>query len=82
MVDYAFIFPENDPTAFLEVLRPDIHVKGGDYLPEQLPEKNIVEKHGGKIVIVPFTAGLSTTSIVKKLSPHNLEFLSGKRFLL
>jgi len=39
MVDYAFIFPENDPTAFLEVLRPDIHVKGGDYLPEQLPEK-------------------------------------------
>ncbi len=67
MVDYTFIFPENDPIAFLEILKPDIHVKGGDYTPEQLPEKSIVEKHGGKIVIVPFTSGLSTTSIVKKI---------------
>lgn len=67
MVDYTFIFPENDPIAFLEVLKPDIHVKGGDYTPDQLPEKSIVEKHGGKIVIVPFTTGLSTTSIVKKI---------------
>lgn len=67
MVDYTFIFPENDPIAFLDVLKPDVHVKGGDYTPEQLPEKSIVEKHGGKIVIVPFTAGLSTTSIVKKI---------------
>jgi glycerol-3-phosphate cytidylyltransferase len=67
MVDYTFIFPENDPIAFLEVLKPDIHVKGGDYTPEQLPEKSIVEKHGGKIVIVPFAAGHSTTSIVKKI---------------
>ncbi len=67
MVDYTFIFPENDPVEFLEVLKPDIHVKGGDYMPEQLPEKGIVEKHGGKIVIVPFTTGLSTTSIVEKI---------------
>jgi len=67
MVDYTFIFPENDPIAFLEILKPDIHVKGGDYTPDQLPEKSTVEKHGGKIVIVPFTAGLSTTSIVKKI---------------
>lgn len=67
MVDYTFIFHENDPTAFLEILKPDIHVKGGDYLPEQLPEKNIVEKNGGKVVIVPFTAGHSTTSIVRKI---------------
>ena len=47
MVDCAFLFEEDDPRAFLEVLRPDIHVKGGDYLPERLPEKETVEKHGG-----------------------------------
>lgn len=67
MVDYTFVFQENDPKAFLEILRPDIHVKGGDYIPEKLPEKEVVEKYGGKIVIVPFTAGHSTTSIVDKI---------------
>ncbi len=64
MVDCAFIFQEDDPRAFLEVLRPDIHVKGGDYLPEDLPEKEVVEKHGGKIQILSFEKGYSTTAIV------------------
>ncbi|NLE03059.1 MAG: D-glycero-beta-D-manno-heptose 1-phosphate adenylyltransferase [Fibrobacter sp.] len=67
MVDYAFIFYEDDPRTFLEVLKPDIHVKGGDYIPEKLPEKEVVEKYGGKIVIVPFISGFSTTSIVNKI---------------
>lgn len=71
MVDFTFIFDENDPIAFLDVLKPDIHVKGGDYVPERLPEKTIVEKNGGKIVIVPFTTGHSTTSIVKKIISAN-----------
>lgn len=67
MVDYTFIFQEDDPIAFLEVLKPDFHIKGGDYTPDKLPERDIVEKHGGKIVIVPFSTGHSTTSIVKKI---------------
>lgn len=67
MVDFTFVFHEDDPKAFLEILKPDIHVKGGDYVPEKLPEKEIVEKFGGKIVIVPFVTGHSTTSIVNKI---------------
>jgi glycerol-3-phosphate cytidylyltransferase len=65
MVDYVFIFPEPDPCAFLERLKPDIHVKGGDYTPEKLPETSVVEKHGGRIAIVPFINGYSTTSLIK-----------------
>ncbi|MCX7726181.1 MAG: D-glycero-beta-D-manno-heptose 1-phosphate adenylyltransferase [Chitinispirillaceae bacterium] len=71
MVDYAFVFCEKDPRAFLEVLRPDIHVKGGDYTPEMLPEREVVEKYGGKVVIVPFVKGFSTTSIIKRMSNPN-----------
>ena len=67
MVDYAFIFEEKDPIAFLSVIKPDIHVKGGDYTPESLPERSIVEENGGKIAIVSFVDGYSTTSIVKKM---------------
>lgn len=63
-VDYAFIFKEPDPCAFLSVLRPDIHVKGGDYSPEELPETKVVELHGGKVVIVPFAEGYSTTRLI------------------
>jgi rfaE bifunctional protein nucleotidyltransferase chain/domain len=66
MVDAAFIFREDDPRAFLEILRPDIHVKGGDYGADLL-EREVVERFGGKIRIVPFVKGYSTTSIVEKI---------------
>jgi len=67
MVDFVFVFDEPDPCAFLEQIRPDIHVKGGDYTPEKLPETAIVEKHGGKITIVPFLPGHSTTTLISRI---------------
>ena len=66
-VDYTIIFEEDDPCNLLEALKPDIHVKGGDYLPEDLPEKEVVEKNGGKIEILSFKTGHSTTTIVDKI---------------
>ena len=65
-VDAAFIFFEDDPRAFLEILRPDIHVKGGDYS-RNIPERETVERHGGRIEIVPFITGHSTTTIIEKI---------------
>ena len=66
VVDAAFIFYEDDPLTFLEILRPTIHVKGGDYS-ENIIEKPIVEKYGGKIQIVSFLNGFGTTSIINKI---------------
>jgi rfaE bifunctional protein nucleotidyltransferase chain/domain len=66
MVDFAFIFREDDPRAFLEILRPDIHVKGGDYRQDIL-EKTVVEKYGGTVKIVSFLKNHSTTSLVEKM---------------
>lgn len=63
-VDYAFVFNEPDPCAFLAVLQPDVHVKGGDYTPGDLPETKVVERSGGRVVIVPFTEGYSTTRLI------------------
>ena len=67
VVDYAFIFSEPDPCAFLEILRPDMHVKGGDYAPHQLPETKVVEKYGGKVAVVPFEPGYSTTGLIETI---------------
>jgi rfaE bifunctional protein nucleotidyltransferase chain/domain len=66
MVDGAFIFGEDDPRAFCEVLRPDVHVKGGDY-DQEIIERETVERHGGRIAIVSYVQGFSSTSLVRKI---------------
>lgn len=66
MVDCAFIFQEEDPREFLNVLKPDVHVKGGDYT-EDIIEKPVVESYGGKISIVSYKQGYSSTKIIDKI---------------
>ena len=64
------IFPETTMTKFLAVAKPDIYVKGGDYTLDTLnqDERRAVESAGGKIVIIPFVPGKSTTALLKKIS--------------
>lgn len=68
VVDFVFIFDEPDPCAFLERIKPDVHVKGGDYTPEKLPETAVVEKYGGRICIVSFVQGYSTTNLITAIN--------------
>lgn len=63
-VDAVAGFAEQTPEALLERLRPDVHVKSAQYRLEELPERFVVEKHGGRIVLAPHEAGRSTTDIV------------------
>jgi rfaE bifunctional protein nucleotidyltransferase chain/domain len=64
------LFAERTATNFLAVAQPDIYVKGGDYTVETLPkeERDAVEQAGGKILIIPFVPGKSTTAILQKIS--------------
>lgn len=66
MVDCAFIFDEDDPRAFLDILKPDIHVKGGDYAADAIIEKPVVERNGGVVRTVPFLDGRSTSRLVDR----------------
>lgn len=66
-IDIIYPFPEETPISLLDRIRPDIHVKGGDYTKENLPEYSTVRKHGGDIVIIPTATGYSTTGIVRKI---------------
>jgi len=69
-VDAACIFGEKTATRFLAQVQPDVYVKGGDYTLETLnqDERRVVESNGGKIVIIPFVPGRSTTAILEKIS--------------
>lgn len=64
-VDYVMIFPELDPIQFLYELRPDIHVKGGDYSPDQVIEREAVESIGCQLRIMPGAPGKSTSNLIK-----------------
>ncbi len=66
-VDAVLAFDEDTPVNLIAKLKPDIHVKGGDYQPQALPETPVVEAYGGTVVILPFLPGRSTTSILKKM---------------
>jgi D-glycero-beta-D-manno-heptose 1-phosphate adenylyltransferase len=69
-VDGVCIFAEKTAVKFLSAAQPDIYVKGGDYTPDTLnqDERRVVESAGGKIVIIPFVPGKSTTDLLKKIS--------------
>tara|TARA_Y100000310_G_C20685507_1_gene818694 strand:- start:315 stop:785 length:471 start_codon:yes stop_codon:yes gene_type:complete len=66
-VDYVVIFGENDPVKLLEQIKPNVHVKGGDYKVDDLIEREIVEVNGGEIVVVGLEEGYSTTSLIGKI---------------
>lgn len=68
-VDGAVVFAEDTPIELIGRLKPEIHVKGGDYQKEQLPETEVVEAYGGQVVILPFLAGRSTTDLVRRMKP-------------
>jgi D-beta-D-heptose 7-phosphate kinase / D-beta-D-heptose 1-phosphate adenosyltransferase len=66
-VDDVVLFDEDDPTALIRALRPHIHVKGGDYADEVLPEAEAVRDVGGRIVILPLIGSLSTTRVIDRI---------------
>lgn len=66
-VDCVTIFSEDNPLKFLDIVKPDMHVKGGDYEIKQIIEKDIVEKNGGKIILLPKVKGYSTSGLIKRI---------------
>ncbi len=67
MVDEVLWFNEETPYEIILKIKPDIIVKGGDYKPQDVVGKDIVESYGGKVIIVPLVKGYSTTKIIKKI---------------
>lgn len=66
-VDYVVIFEEDTPCNLIEIVKPDIHTKGGDYNPENLPETKVIRENGGYLVFINFVEGKSTTATIEKM---------------
>jgi rfaE bifunctional protein nucleotidyltransferase chain/domain len=66
-VDLVTIFDEQVPLPVLELVRPDIYVKGGDYDMDRIDEARLVRSWGGTAIALPFVPGHSTTGTVNRL---------------
>jgi len=66
-VDAVILFPEDTPINLISTLLPDVLAKGGDYEIETIVGHEIVQNNGGKVILVPFVDGFSSTTIIDKI---------------
>lgn len=67
MVDYVTLFDEPDPFNVIQELRPNVLVKGGDWSRDAVVGRDIVEKDGGTVAVIPYLEGHSTTELIERM---------------
>ena len=67
VVDAVVVFEEDTPIELIQLVQPDILVKGGDWRPEQIVGSDLVLAWGGQVLSLPFVEGYSTTNIEQKI---------------
>jgi len=66
-VDAVIRFDEDTPLELIQAIQPDVLAKGGDYTPETVVGRELVEARGGRLVLIPFLSGHSTSAIVERI---------------
>ncbi len=67
-VDLVAIFGEDTPLRLIEALRPDVLVKGADYARDEVVGAELVERHGGKVILAELAPGHSTSDTIERMS--------------
>jgi rfaE bifunctional protein nucleotidyltransferase chain/domain len=65
-VDAVILFDEDTPLDLIQLVEPDVLVKGGDYTGENIVGAEFVKARGGEVVTIPLVEGYSTSEIIKK----------------
>jgi len=66
-VNYVFLFSERWNKNNIELIKPHYYIKAGDYTPQQLTSRELVEEYGGEVKIIPVKEKISTTQIIKRI---------------
>lgn len=66
-VHAVVLFSEETPSELIKIVRPDVLVKGGDYKPNEIAGSEFVASYGGKVEIIPFIEGYSSTKIIEQI---------------
>jgi len=73
MVDYVTSFGAETPKAIISILLPDVLVKGGDYKPADIVGAKEVKAAGGKVMVIPFVKGRSSSKVIKLLNNKKIK---------
>ncbi len=66
-VDAVCLFEEDTPLALIQLIQPQVLVKGGDYTKENIIGASEVEANGGRVAIIPFVEGYSTSKLIRTI---------------
>lgn len=66
-ISAVMLFDEQTPLTLIRRLRPDVYVKGGDYVIDDLEEAALVRSWGGTALTIPFVEGFSTTDLIRRI---------------
>jgi len=66
-VDRVVLFSEDTPLALITEVQPDILAKGGDYKVDEVAGREVVLARGGRVLILPFRAGYSTSRLIERI---------------
>jgi D-beta-D-heptose 7-phosphate kinase/D-beta-D-heptose 1-phosphate adenosyltransferase len=67
MVDYVILFDEPDPYTLIAAIKPQVLAKGGDWSSDKIIGADIVEAAGGRVALIPYLKGFSTTEIIERI---------------
>jgi rfaE bifunctional protein nucleotidyltransferase chain/domain len=67
MVDYVVLFDESDPYQLIAAIKPNVLAKGGDWSADKIVGSDIVERNGGRVAVIPYLKGFSTTEIIERI---------------
>jgi D-glycero-beta-D-manno-heptose 1-phosphate adenylyltransferase len=67
-VSAVTFFNDATPLSIIQQIKPNVLVKGADYSPSQVIGKDFIENYGGKLVLIPFVEGYSSSTIINKIT--------------
>jgi D-beta-D-heptose 7-phosphate kinase/D-beta-D-heptose 1-phosphate adenosyltransferase len=71
MVDYVIVFDEPDPYKLIAAIKPNVLAKGGDWNAEKIVGVDLVEQAGGRVAVIPYLKGFSTSAIIERIMEEN-----------
>jgi rfaE bifunctional protein nucleotidyltransferase chain/domain len=66
-VDHVVAFAEDTPLRLIEILAPDVLVKGADWGPEEIVGSDVVRRRGGRVERIELVPGMSTTELIRRI---------------
>jgi rfaE bifunctional protein nucleotidyltransferase chain/domain len=71
MVNYVIVYDEPDPYKLIAAIKPNLLAKGGDWSADKIVGADIVEREGGRVTVIPYLPGNSTTEIIERIRNLN-----------